>query len=295
MEITGEIFEKLKQTVEYNGSAPPKKGEATAVQKRSANMGNAVAMSKNHRQNGTLAHNSLNNAENTSNHQLETDWLSTEALEIPENILYCPNSDVSMEIMKRNKLYAVPFLYTTFQSLSSSGITVETTGEIFEKLKQTVEYNGSAPPKKGEATAVQKRSANMGNAVALSENHRQNGTLAHNSLNSAEKTSNHQLETDWLSTEVLEIPENILYCPNSDVSTEIVKRNKLYAVPFLYTTFQRLSSSGITVETTGEIFENIKQTVEVNGSAPQTKGEATTVQKNSPNLSNAVAMSKNNH
>ena len=116
METTGEVFEKLKQTVEYNGSAPPKKGEATAVQKRSPNMGNAVAMSKNHRQNGTLAHNSLNNAEKTSNHQLETDWLSTETLEILENILYCPNSDVSTEIMERNKLYAVPFLYTTFQS-----------------------------------------------------------------------------------------------------------------------------------------------------------------------------------
>ena len=98
-------------------------------------------------------------------------------------------------------------------------------------------------------------------------------------LDNAKKTSNHQLETDRLSTETLEILENILYYPHSDVSTEIINRNKLNAVPFLYTTFQSLSSNGITVETTGEIFENLKQTIEVNGSAPQTKGEATAVQK----------------
>ena len=47
--------------------------------------------------------------------------------------------DVSTEILKRSKLFAFPFLYTTFKSLFSNETTVETTGEIIEKLKLTVE------------------------------------------------------------------------------------------------------------------------------------------------------------
>ena len=61
---------------------------------------------------------------------------------------------VSTETLKRNKLYAVPCLYTTFKTFFSNGATKETTGEIFEKLKLAVEYNGSAPPTKGEAAAI---------------------------------------------------------------------------------------------------------------------------------------------
>ena len=66
-------------------------------------------------------------------------------------------SDVSTEMLKRNKLYAVPCLYTTLKTFFSNSATVETTGEIFEKLKVAVEYNSSAPPTKGEATSIQKR------------------------------------------------------------------------------------------------------------------------------------------
>ena len=56
--------------------------------------------------------------------------------------------------------------------------TVETTGEIFEKIKLALEYNGSAPPTKGDATTIQKRLPNFSNA--LSKNHRQNGILPTN-------------------------------------------------------------------------------------------------------------------
>ena len=74
----------------------------------------------------------------------------------------------------------------------------------------------------------------------------------------------------------------------SDVSTEISKQNKLYAVPCLYTTFKTFLN-GATVETTGEIFENLKLAVEYNGSAPPTNGEANSIQKRLPNLSNALS------
>ena len=63
-------------------------------------------------------------------------------------------TDVSMETLKRNKLYAVPCLYTAYIFLY--GTTMETTGEIFEKLKLAVEYNGSTSLKKGETTTIQK-------------------------------------------------------------------------------------------------------------------------------------------
>ena len=71
-------------------------------------------------------------------------------------------SNVSTEIMKRNKFYAVPCLYTTFKTFSN-GTTLETNGEILEKPKLAVEYNGSAPPTKGEATAIKKCLPNSSN------------------------------------------------------------------------------------------------------------------------------------
>ena len=95
----------------------------------------------------------------------------------------------------------------------SNGTTVETNGEILEKLKQAVEYNGSAPLTEGDATAIQKRLPNLSNAP--SKNHRQSGIVAYKSLGNAEKTSNQQLQTDWLSTETLKRFENILYGPHS--------------------------------------------------------------------------------
>ena len=94
-------------------------------------------------------------------------------------------SDVSTEILKRNKFFAVLCLYTTFKTSFSNGATVETNGEIFEKLKLAVKYNGSAPPTKGKANTNQKRLPNLSNA--LSKNHRQNGIVAYKSLDNAEK------------------------------------------------------------------------------------------------------------
>ena len=85
-------------------------------------------------------------------------------------------SDVSTEIFKGNNLYVAPCLYTTFKAFFQTGPTVETTGEIFEKLKLAVEYNGSAPPTKRGAAAIPKRLTNMSNA--MSKNHRQNGIVA---------------------------------------------------------------------------------------------------------------------
>ena len=77
---------------------------------------------------------------------------------------------------------------------------METTGEIFEKLKLAVEYNGSASLTKGETTTIQKRLPDLSNAIALSKIHRQSGIVANKSLDNAEKTSNQQLQTDSLST-----------------------------------------------------------------------------------------------
>ena len=129
-------------------------------------------------------------------------------------------SDVSTEILKQNKLYSVPCLYTTFKTFFSNGATVETTGEIFEKLKLAVENNGSAPPTKGEATTIQKRLPNLSNA--LSKNDRQNGIVAYKSLDNAEKTLNQQLQTDGLSTETLKRIENILYGPHAGAFCQIM-------------------------------------------------------------------------
>ena len=116
-------------------------------------------------------------------------------------------SDVSTEILKRNKFYEVPCLYTTFKIFFSYGATVDTTGEILEKLKLAVEYNDSAPPTKGEATTIQKRLTFLSNA--LSKNHRQNGIVAYKSLDNAEITLNQQLQSDGLSTETPNRFENI--------------------------------------------------------------------------------------
>ena len=129
-------------------------------------------------------------------------------------------SDVSTEILKRNKLYAVPCLYTTFKTFFSNGATVETTGEIFEKLKLAVEYSSSAPPTKGEATSIQKRIPNL--SSAFSKNHRQNGIVAYKSLDNAEKTLNQQLQTDRLSTETLKRFEKILHGPHSGAFCQIM-------------------------------------------------------------------------
>ena len=90
---------------------------------------------------------------------------------------------------------------------------METTGEIFEKLKLAVEYNGSAPPTKREATSIQKRLPSLSNA--LSKNHRQEGIVGYKSLDNAEKTLNQQLQTDRISAETLKRFENNLYGPHS--------------------------------------------------------------------------------
>ena len=97
---------------------------------------------------------------------------------------------------------------------------MKTTGEIFEKLKLAVEYNGSAPPAKGEAAGIQKRLTNLSNA--LSENQRQNGIVAHKSLDNAEKTLNQPLQTDRLSSETLRRFENIFYGPHSGAFCQIM-------------------------------------------------------------------------
>ena len=121
-------------------------------------------------------------------------------------------SDVSTEILKRNKLYAVPCLYTTFKTFFSNGAKVEATGEVIEKLKLTVEYNRSAPLTKGDATAIQKRLPNLSNVP--SKNHRQNGFVNYKSVENAEKTLNQQMQTDCLSTDTLKRFENLLYGPH---------------------------------------------------------------------------------
>ena len=83
-----------------------------------------------------------------------------------------------------------------------------------------VEYNGSAPPTKGEATTFQKRLPNLG--IALSKNNRQNGIVAYKSLDNADKTLNQQLQTDRLSTETLKRFENILYGPHAGAFCQIM-------------------------------------------------------------------------
>ena len=97
MEATEEVIEKFQLAVEYNVSAPPTKGDATAIQKRLPNLSNAP--NKNHRQNGIVAHKSLENAEKTLNQQMQTDWLSTETLKRFENILYGPHAGAFCQIM----------------------------------------------------------------------------------------------------------------------------------------------------------------------------------------------------
>ena len=129
-------------------------------------------------------------------------------------------SEVSTEILKRNKPYAVPCLYTTFKTFFSNGTTVKTTGEIFEKLKLAVEYNSSAPPTKVEATSIQNRLPNLSNS--LSTNHRQSGIVGYKSLDNAEKTLNQQLQTDRISTETLKRFEIILYGPHSGASCQLM-------------------------------------------------------------------------
>ena len=102
----------------------------------------------------------------------------------------------------------------------SNGATVEKTGEIFEKLKLAVEYNSSPPPTKGEATTIQKRSPNLGNA--LSKNHRPRGIVGYKSLDNAKKTLNQQLQTDRISTETLKRFKKILYGPHSGAFCQIM-------------------------------------------------------------------------
>ena len=97
---------------------------------------------------------------------------------------------------------------------------METNRDIIEKLKLAVEYNGSAPLTKGDATAIQKRLPNLSNAP--SKNHRQNGIVAYKSLDKAEKTLNQQMQTDWLSTETVKRFENILYGPHAGPFCQIM-------------------------------------------------------------------------
>ena len=97
---------------------------------------------------------------------------------------------------------------------------METTGEILEKLKLAVEYNGSGPPTKGEATNIQKRLPNL--SSALSKNYRPSGIVGYKFLDNAEKTFNQQLQTDRISTETLKRFKNILYGPPSDAFCQIM-------------------------------------------------------------------------
>ena len=69
--------------------------------------------------------------------------------------------DVSTEFLKRTKFYSVPCLYTTFSCLFSNCSVLQTTGEVFEKFKLAVEYNGSNTQTKGETNTIQKRLPNF--------------------------------------------------------------------------------------------------------------------------------------
>ena len=64
------------------------------------------------------------------------------------------------------------------KNLFSKVTTADTTGETFEKLKPGVEHKDSAPPTKGEATAIRNRLPNLNNAIAMIKNCHQNGTAA---------------------------------------------------------------------------------------------------------------------
>ena len=97
---------------------------------------------------------------------------------------------------------------------------METTGEILEKLKLAVEYNGSAPPTKGEATSIQKRLAIL--SSALSKIYRPTGIVGYKFLDNAEKTLNQQLQTDRISTETLKKFKNILHGPPSGAFCQIM-------------------------------------------------------------------------
>ena len=129
----------------------------------------------------------------------------------PYHVLF-DMSDVSTELLKR--ISFMQFLVCIQPSIFfSNGATVEVTGEVIEKLKLAVEYNGSAPLTKGDATATQKRLPNLSNAP--SKYHCQNGIVAYKSLENAEKTLNQQMQSDWLSTETLKRFENFLYGPHA--------------------------------------------------------------------------------
>ena len=85
--------------MESNGSAPPTKGEATPTPKCLPKLSNAIALSKNHRQSGTVAYKSLDNDEKASNQQLQPDWLSTETPKRFGYNLYCMHSGAIWKIM----------------------------------------------------------------------------------------------------------------------------------------------------------------------------------------------------
>ena len=102
----------------------------------------------------------------------------------------------------------------------SNGATVEATGEVIEKLKLAVEYNGSAPLTKGDATAIQKRLPNLSNVP--SKTHRQKGFVAYKSVENAEKTLNQQMQAECLSTETLKRFENLLYGPHAGAFCQIM-------------------------------------------------------------------------
>ena len=121
-------------------------------------------------------------------------------------------SDVSTEILKQNKLYTVPCLYTTFNFFfkwSHSGDN----WRDFRKTQTSCGIQWFSTVDKRRSAGIQKRLPNLINA--LSRNHGQNGFVGYKSLDNAERTLNQQLKTNRISTETLKRFENFLHGSHS--------------------------------------------------------------------------------
>ena len=109
-------------------------------------------------------------------------------------------TDALKDFIKQSKFYTVPCLYTTFSCLFANNRTLETTGEVFEKLKLAVECDSSTDQLKRDLEQVYKL---LPNAVNSNNSQIFVGNTTCKTLVNNQQTSEIHLQNDHLPNETL--------------------------------------------------------------------------------------------
>ena len=131
-----------------------------------------------------------------------------------------------MGLKSKNKSTAVPCFFTTFKHLFSNSSRLETSEDVFTKLKLAVDINNKTVEQIDQAT-VHKRLPNSNTAKLLTtiETSATESTgiaqkIIHNAISTA--TGHEQSQTDQICKETLKRVENILNGPHSGAFCKVM-------------------------------------------------------------------------